>query len=63
MTPEEAANDIVESMGMEKGGMPHLLALKIKKAIIAAIAEERNASATPPQREIRIDKENVNKYE
>jgi hypothetical protein len=44
MTPEETANDIVESMGNEVT-MPHLWRIKIKKAIKAAIEQEREGCA------------------
>src|SRR5262245_10783368 len=44
MTPEEAARDIVKSMECEIG-MPYLLATKIRKAIVAAVLDERKACA------------------
>lgn len=45
MTPEEIANGIVHDMGQEGAPWSALWAIKIKKAITAAIEEERAACA------------------
>jgi hypothetical protein len=50
MTPEERARDVVDSMGDEIS-MPYLCAIKIEKAIKAAIEEDRKT------RDCCLDKE------